>query len=181
MIVMRFRLIFLYLTFTVIPLAFMAYLALIFEDLFWNTLPEFLATSLGILMSFSMAAYVKSVQAEKRAKQVLKAIKKELRMNLHVVESIRMGIEGMEGGNLFAVFKTNTWEALNSMLSVVGNYELVIDLGELYWEFDSINETIRLNIVGALEAFFPEGVMNGLEGVEQHINDIIADIDREIA
>jgi len=102
-------------------------------------------------------------------------------VNLEVLDRIKTAVKaGYQNGNLFALFKRETWEALNTTLSVVRNYELVVDLGELYWKFDSVNKTIRLFIVGALEALFPEGVETGLEGIEQHINDLIADIDREI-
>lgn len=166
---------FVYIAAIVIPLCYMLYLSIFYQDLYWATLPEFIATSLGVIMSFSIARYLEVIDEQKKVRQVLNAIKKELQVNLEVIGKIRKIMKG-ELNLTQASFKTNTWNALNTMLTSVRNYEVVIRLAELYWKLDDINEIIRSATIS--------GVLLELTGfslvqAEKDINELIREIDQE--
>jgi hypothetical protein len=166
-----------YIVVIVIPLCYMAFLLLLYPELFWETLPEFIATSFGVIMSFGFAQYATFIHEQKQAKQVLSAIKKELQLNLKVLDGIKKVLHGEDLSSPYVLFKTNTWEALNAMLSGVRNYDVVVHLGELYWEIATANEWIK---EGGLSDRIFTGTGHSLEQIEEHINDLVHEIDREI-
>ena len=167
---------FVYIAAIVIPLCYMLFLFFIYQELFWATLPEFIATSLGVIMSFAIARYAGFIYEQKQVKQVLKAIKNELQVNLEVIGRIRKILKG-ELNITQSSFKTNTWNALNTMLTSIEDYEIVVRLAELYWKFADINEVMRRAVI--CSGMF-EVTGFSLAQAEKDINGLIREIDREV-
>lgn len=155
--------------------------------IFWSVLPEFIAGflsgTLGIVLGFAINGIYESSKLQVQTQLVLKSIKKELNLNLAVVEAWESSIK--ERKELFRLFKTNTWNTLSNRLDSLKSHQLTLDLAELYWELDLFNETRKkAESLKELEYYYSaygfdgaEDVLNFLKG---YLNDEITAIEEQV-
>ena len=158
--------------FCIVLLAVVGYLvwfAFFNPSMFLLTIPELVATFLGIYIGFALTRWVGFVRDWKRAKQALKYIKEELEFNQGKIKNMQKLDK-----RIFTQFKTNSWHVFSEKISVL-DFDLVSKLGVLYHIFQQANEVAKIP-PSKLETNWKED----METISSMIQYLIDRIDKEL-
>jgi hypothetical protein len=178
-----------YLIFFLIVLGVGSFLAWMFsynQFMFWSVLPEFVAGFLsgilGIILGFEINRRYELSQQQMRIEFTLKSLRDELQLNFGDVGILESRIQ--RGEECFMLFRTTTWKMFGNQLDSFKDFQFVLSLGYLYWEFDYLNEAMKKGSsaqdLKEFYAYHPpfNGIMDILESLRKLIISTISYIDK---